>query len=183
VGVCLDLSPEWARESLSWSHRSTKKLYLLNAAQTIPRKKIKRGTALFRDGQRDGPGGQINYLSDRPITMVWERSKEAKRERVQDSSTPRPLLTNVGLSKGVLGVQANKISNLGTNHHRQKQQQVTTRCKLRELVGCRRGTARWTLVKYNAHWRLRCSPALSPVSFEMYGGGRTIEFRTVYLGT
>lgn len=37
---------------------------------------------------------------------------------------PRPLLTNVGLSKGVLGVQANKISNLGTNHHRQKQQQI-----------------------------------------------------------
>lgn len=98
--------------------------YFLNATQTIPRKKIKRGTALFRDGQRDGPGGQINHLSDRPISMVWEGRNGPKRERVQDSSMPRPLLTNVGLSKGVLGVQANKISNLGTNHHRQKQQQI-----------------------------------------------------------
>jgi len=39
----------------------------LNAAKTIPRKRIKRDTARSRAGQRDGPGGQINHLSDRLI--------------------------------------------------------------------------------------------------------------------
>jgi len=54
----------------------------LNAAKTIPRKRIKRDTARSRAGQRDGPGGQINHLSDRLIISAgWYGKVERGQTR------------------------------------------------------------------------------------------------------
>jgi hypothetical protein len=98
---------------------------------------------------------------------------------VQDSSTPRPLLTNVGLSKGGTRCEGSQISSLGTNHHRQKQQQSYNEL---QIEGGSWGVGEGLLAGHGTLQRSQVSEMFTdpqPVSSGMYS---TIDFCTVSLG-